>query len=126
MNEIATNLSNNIPKIITKIRYHLVKIILNTSLDSSGGFRCYAISKIKKKDILLADNNGYFFLIESLFYLERMNYKIIETNIKQIDSKLNKNNEIYFIAEVLIRDNKDSYDYIDINYIYECNYLTTK
>ena len=43
-----------------------------------------------------------------------MNYKIIETNIKQIDSKLNKSNEVYFIAEVLIRDNKDSYDYIDI------------
>ena len=36
-------------KIITKIRYYLVKIILNTNLDSSGGFRCYNISKIKKK-----------------------------------------------------------------------------
>ena len=36
-------------KIITKIRYYLVKIILNTSLDSSGGFRCYNIGKIKKK-----------------------------------------------------------------------------
>ena len=45
---------------------------------------------------------------------DNMNYKIIETNIKQIDSKLNKSNEVYFIAEVLIRDNKDSYDYIDI------------
>ena len=79
-------------KIITKIRYHLVKIILNTSLDSSGGFRCYAISKIKKKDILLADNNGYFFLIESLFYLERMNYKIIEihSNLKYRSSGQSK------------------------------------
>ena len=62
-------------RIITKIRYYLVKIILNTSLDSSGGFRCYNISKIKKKDLLLAEDNGYFFLIESLFYLEKLNYK---------------------------------------------------
>ena len=28
-------------KIITKIRYYLVKIILNTRLDSSGGFRFF-------------------------------------------------------------------------------------
>ncbi len=65
-------------KIITKIRFYLVKIILNTRLDSSGGFRCYNIEKIKKKDIFLAENNGYFFLVESLFYLEKLNYKIIE------------------------------------------------
>ncbi len=65
-------------KFITKIRFYLVKIILNTRLDSSGGFRCYNIEKIKKKDIFLAENNGYFFLVESLFYLEKLNYKIIE------------------------------------------------
>ncbi len=65
-------------KCITKIRFYLVKIILNTRLDSSGGFRCYNIEKIKKKDIFLAENNGYFFLVESLFYLEKLNYKIIE------------------------------------------------
>ena len=79
-------------KIITKIRYHLVKIILNTRLDSSGGFRCYNISKIKKKDLFLAGNNGYFFLIESLFYLEKLNYKIIEihSNLKYRSSGQSK------------------------------------
>ena len=79
-------------KIITKIRYYLVKVILNTRLDSSGGFRCYNISKIKKKDVLLAENNGYFFLIESLFYLERLNYKIFEilSNLKYRSSVLSK------------------------------------
>ncbi len=79
-------------KIITKIRYYLVKIILKTSLDSSGGFRCYNISKIKKKDIFLAENNGYFFLIESLFYLEKLNYKIIEihSNLKYRSSGQSK------------------------------------
>ena len=79
-------------KIITKIRYYLVKIVLNTRLDSSGGFRCYNISKIKMKDILLANNNGYFFLIESLFYLEKLNYKIIEihSNLKYRSSGQSK------------------------------------
>ena len=79
-------------KIITKIRYYLVKIILKTSLDSSGGFRCYNISKIKKEDIFLASNNGYFFLIESLFYLEKLNYKIIEihSNLKYRSSGQSK------------------------------------
>ena len=65
-------------RIITKIRYYLVKIILNTNLDSSGGYRCYNISKIKKEDIFLAENSGYFFLIESLYYLENLKYRIIE------------------------------------------------
>ncbi len=79
-------------KIITKIRYYLVRIILNTSLDSSGGFRCYNISNIKKEDILFAKNNGYFFLIESLFYLEKLNYKIIEihSNLKYRSSGQSK------------------------------------
>ena len=79
-------------QIITKIRYYLVRIILNTALDSSGGFRCYNISKIKKKDLFLADDNGYFFLIESLFYLEKLNYKIIEvhSNLKYRSSGQSK------------------------------------
>ena len=79
-------------KIITKIRYYLVKIILNTNLDSSGGFRCYNISKIKKEDLLLAENNGYFFLIESLFYLEKLKYEIVEvhSNLKYRSSGQSK------------------------------------
>ena len=57
-----------------------VKIILNTDLNSSGGFRCYNLKTIKENDFHLAKNNGYFFLIESLFYLQKLKYKIIETN----------------------------------------------
>ena len=37
-----------IRKVITKIRYYLVKYTLRTNLDSSGGFRCYNLKKIKK------------------------------------------------------------------------------
>ena len=73
-----------IRKVITKIRYYLVKVILRTNLDSSGGFRCYNLKKIKKKHIILAKNNSYFFLIESLFHLEKLSYKILEihSNLK--------------------------------------------
>ena len=84
---ISTNrffLANSIKKwpliriIITKLRYELVKLILRTKLDSSGNFRCYNLNNIKKNDLFISKNNSYFFLIESLFYLEKLKYKIIE------------------------------------------------
>ena len=65
-------------KVITYFRYFLVKIILNSNYDSSGGFRCYNLKKIKRIHFLLAKNKNYFFLIESLFFFEKLNYKIYE------------------------------------------------
>lgn len=65
-------------KTITYFRYYLVKFILNTSFDSSGGFRCYNIKNISKSHFFLTKNLNYFFLIESLFFFERLNYKIFE------------------------------------------------
>ena len=67
-----------IRKTITYFRYYLVKFILNTSYDSSGGFRCYNLKKINKSHFLLTKNKNYFFLIESLFYFEKLNYRIYE------------------------------------------------
>ena len=67
-------------KLLTYIRFYLVKILLSTKFDSSGGFRCYNLKKIKSK-LLLAKNNSYFFLIESLFYYEQLKYKIQEIPI---------------------------------------------
>ena len=63
---------------LTKLRFFLVKFILNTKFDSSGSFRCYNLHRIKKSHLDLASNNGYFFFIESLFYLEKLNYKVVE------------------------------------------------
>lgn len=68
--------------IITKLRFILVKIFLKTKLDSSGGFRLYNLKKIDEKDFELAKNNEYFFLVESLYYFERMGFKIFEIPIK--------------------------------------------
>jgi len=66
---------------ITKLRYYLVCFLLNTNYDSSGGFRLYDLRKIKFKHLLMSRNNSYFFLIESLFFLEKLNYKIFEIPI---------------------------------------------
>ena len=67
---------------LTKLRYHLVGILLGTKLDSSGNFRMFNLDKIKKKHLIKSKNNSYFYLIESLFYLEKINYKIYEIPIK--------------------------------------------
>jgi dolichol-phosphate mannosyltransferase len=67
---------------LTKLRYYLVSFFLNTKLDSSGGFRAYNLRKIKYKDFFISKNNSYFFLIESLFYFEKLKYKIKELPIK--------------------------------------------
>lgn len=67
--------------LITKIRYYLVRLLLGSKLDSSGGFRLYDLYKVKLKDILEAKNNGYGFFIESTFVLERKKYKITEIPI---------------------------------------------
>jgi len=69
-------------KTITYSRYYLVKFILNTNYDSSGGFRCYNLKNIKKKHFWLTKNINYFFLIESLFLFEKLNYKIFEISNK--------------------------------------------
>jgi dolichol-phosphate mannosyltransferase len=67
--------------ILTKIRFYIVKVLLNTNLDSSGGYRCYYLKNIKKNDLFKARNNYYFFLIESLYYLEKKGYRIKELPI---------------------------------------------
>ena len=66
---------------ITKLRYILVKLVLNTNLDSTGNFRLYNLKNINFNDLLLSKNNQYFFLVESLFYLEKLKYKIKEIPI---------------------------------------------
>ena len=42
-----------IRRAITLLRFFLVKLLLNTNYDSSGGFRCYNLSEIKKNILTL-------------------------------------------------------------------------
>lgn len=66
---------------ITKMRYYLVRLVLGTKFDSSGGFRLYDLKKIKIRDIFLAKDNNYNFFWESTFILELKKYKITEIPI---------------------------------------------
>lgn len=65
-------------KKLTIIRYLLVNILLGTKLDSSGAYRCYNLKRIQYRHFFISKNNSYFFLIESLFFFEKLNYKIKE------------------------------------------------
>jgi dolichol-phosphate mannosyltransferase len=91
-----------IRKTITYFRYFLVKIILGTKYDSSGGFRCYNLEKINKNHFHLTKNKNYFFLIESLFLFEKLNYKIFEIPNKLKFRSANESKmKIYHILESL-------------------------
>jgi len=68
-------------KFLTIFRFFLVRLILRTKFDSSGGFRAYNLKKINKIFLKFSKNKNYFFLIESLFYLEKLGYKIIDIPI---------------------------------------------
>ena len=83
-------------KAITYFRYLLVKVILNTRYDSSGAFRCYNLKKIKRTHFLLAKNKNYFFFIESLFFFEKLNYKIYEIPNKLKFRSANKSKMKFF------------------------------
>ncbi len=65
-------------RFLTKLRYYLINMLLNTNHDSSGAFRCYNAKKIKLKDILIAQNNGYSFFWESLYLINKKGYSIKE------------------------------------------------
>ncbi len=69
-------------KYITRFRFILVKFFLKTKIDSSSGFRCYNLKKIKMVDFNKAKNKKYFFLIEILYILEKKGYKILDIPIK--------------------------------------------
>ena len=67
--------------LLTNIRHLIIKFFLGISVDASGAFRCYNLTKINLRDILLAKDNGYSFFWESIFILSKK-YKIREIPIK--------------------------------------------
>ena len=53
----------------TKLRYYLVRFLLGSKLDGSGGFRLYDLKIIKLKDIFEAEDNYYNFFLDKCFYI---------------------------------------------------------
>jgi len=70
-------------QIITRLRHNFIKFLLRVPVDSSGAFRTYNLNKINSDDLFLAQDNGYSFFWESMFYLYKKKYKILELPMKQ-------------------------------------------
>ena len=60
----------------------MLKFLLNLEFDASGAFRVIDSKKIKLKDILLSNQNGYSYFWESLYLLKKKKYKISEISIQ--------------------------------------------
>ena len=71
-----------IRKLITISRHIVVKILLGIPYDTSGAFRAYNLEKVRIADLLKAKDNGYSFFWESLYFLYKKNYKILEIPMK--------------------------------------------
>ena len=77
---------------ITKLRYILVKLVLNTNLDSTGNFRLYNLKNINFNDLLLSKNNSkIFFLSKKLDLLDP-----ISNNLFLFLKKLEKKSRLIF------------------------------
>tara|TARA_Y100001970_G_scaffold266811_1_gene355991 strand:- start:305 stop:1012 length:708 start_codon:yes stop_codon:yes gene_type:complete len=68
--------------LLTNLRHFIIKFFLGISVDASGAFRCYNLTKIRLKDILSAKDNGYSFFWESIFILFKKKYLIHEIPIE--------------------------------------------
>ena len=71
-----------IRKLITISRHIVVKILLGIPYDTSGAFRAYNLEKVRIADLLKAKDNGYSFFWESLYFLYKKKYKILEIPMK--------------------------------------------
>ncbi|MDC3207821.1 glycosyltransferase [Candidatus Pelagibacter sp.] len=67
---------------LTNLRHVIIRFFLDISIDASGAYRCYNLTKMKYKDILLAKDNGYSFFWESIFILSKKKYSISEIPIE--------------------------------------------
>ena len=94
-------------KFITILRHILLKFFLNLHYDASGAFRCININKISIKNFTQIKSNGYTFFWESLFYLNKKKFRIVEIPVKlyyrKIGSSKMKMKDIFYSAFYLIR-----------------------
>jgi len=99
-------------RILTKLRFILLYLLLDLNCDSSGAFRCYNFNKLNYKLLLFAKNNSYSFFWETIYILTKENCKIKEISIVQKyrsigSSKLKTSdwfNGLYYLFEVYIKD----------------------
>ena len=101
--------------LITNLRHFIIKFFLGINIDASGAFRCYNLTNIKSKDILLAKDDGYSFFWESIFILFKKKYLIheipIELPYRSVGSSKMKISDIInaFIYVIIISMKKSKY-----------------
>ena len=70
-------------RILTKIRFILLYILLDIKCDSSGAFRCYNFDTMNSKLIFYAKNNSYSFFWETIYIFTKEKCTIKELSITQ-------------------------------------------
>ena len=70
-------------RVLTKLRFILLYLLLGIKYDSSGAFRCYNFNKLNSKLIFYAKNNSYSFFWETIYIFTREKCKIKELSITQ-------------------------------------------
>ncbi len=98
---VGWNLYRTITHLVANL---LVKIILGINLsDATSGYRIYRTEIIKKIEKNIK-SKGFSFQIETLFYIYKLKYKIVEVPIKFINRKkgISKFNLLEILAFILI------------------------
>ena len=70
-------------RVMTRIRYLLLFLLLGIKHDSSGAFRCYNFNKINPQMIFYAKNDSYSFFWETIYIFIKEKYKIKELKMIQ-------------------------------------------
>lgn len=72
---------NIIRKCLTQTAHILTRVLLGIEQDSTGAFRVYRLDQISSSFPDKVESNGYSFFFESLYLLNRNQFKIVEVPI---------------------------------------------
>ncbi len=95
-------------KIMSFIANFMIRILVDSKIrDSTSGFRCIKSEILKKIDYSTIHSQGYSFLYEMLWRIERQKFKILEIPITFVDRKFGQTKisqtEIFKAANTLIK-----------------------
>ena len=104
---------------LTTLRHVTISLLLSMPYDSSGAFRCINCKKVSLADIILAKNNSYSYLWESIFILHKKKYRIgeifVQLPFRKIgSSKMNMKDiffSIYYLLVIFIKKILGKYNY---------------
>ncbi|PIQ84458.1 MAG: dolichyl-phosphate beta-D-mannosyltransferase [Candidatus Omnitrophica bacterium CG11_big_fil_rev_8_21_14_0_20_63_9] len=98
---------NLMRRLITHTAHWLTRHVLKLPYDCTGGFRLYKVSSLQRIDFAGVQADGYAFLMELLWHMQRQRFSIAEIPIvisfrNQGASKISRN-EIFKAVATLVR-----------------------